>query len=179
MADPYVGEIRPFAFTFPPIDWACCWGQSVPVVQNSALYAVIGNLYGGNNQAFNLPNLQGKTVMGSGFGPNLTPRTVAQTVGTESETLTSQKMPNHTHAVAVENASASAKAPTNAYLAKGVKGVSPRVTAANTYVAAAPNATMAANALAPVGGGGAHSNVQPYLVLNLCICLNGEYPVRP
>jgi len=179
MADPYYGEIRAFAFNYPPMDWAFCTGQSVPVVQNQTLYSVIGNLYGGNTTVFNLPNLQGRTVMGSGAGPALTPRSVAQAVGTYSETLTVSQVPSHSHSAVAEGANASVIAPTGAYLAKGVKGTPPRVTAVNTYVGSSPDAVMV-SALAPVGSSGPHSNLQPYLALNFCICLNGaDYPLRP
>ena len=180
MADPYYGEIRAFAFDYAPQNWACCQGQSIPLNQNPGLYSVIRNLYGGNAQTFNLPNLQGRTVMGSGTGAGLMPRSVGQSVGASTVTLSAQHMPMHTHTVAVETANASVAAPAAAYFAKGMKGSGPKAAAVNTYTAAAPNTGMAANALAPsVGGGGAHSNMQPYLALNLCICLFGEYPIRP
>lgn len=179
MADPYYGEIRAFAFNYPPVDWAFCDGTGVNAVQAQALYSVIGNLYGGNTTVFNLPKLQGRTVMGSGMGPNLTPRSVADAVGTYSETLTVAQVPDHTHSVAAEGANASALASAGAYLAKGVKGTPPRVTAVNTYAVSAPNAIMV-SALAPVGSSGPHSNLQPYLTLNFCICVNGiNYPLRP
>lgn len=181
MADPYYGEIRAFAFNYAPMNWAFCDGQSVPVVQNQALYSVISNLYGGDSQNFRLPDLRGRTVMGSGAGPGLTPRAVANAVGTRSETLTVAQTPNHSHPLVAEGANGSALDPANAYWAKGVKGTPPRVSVINTYAVVAPNAGMAANALtAFAGGSGAHSNMQPYLTLNFCICLNGElYPQRP
>lgn len=179
MADPYYGEIRAFAFNYPPVDWAFCDGTGVNAVQAQILFSVIGNLYGGNTTVFNLPNLQGRTVMGSGAGTGLTPRSVAQAVGTYSETLTVAQVPNHSHSFVAEGANASALTPTGDYLAKGVKGTPPRVTAVNTYAGSAPNAVMV-SALAPVGSSGPHSNLQPYLTLNFCICVNGaDYPLRP
>jgi len=179
MADPYYGEIRAFAFNYPPMDWAFCDGTGVSVSQAQVLYSVIGNLYGGNTTVFNLPNLKGRTVMGSGAGTGLTPRSVAQAVGTYSETLTVAQVPNHSHSFVAEGANASALVPTGDYLAKGVKGTPPRVTAVNTYAVSAPDAVMV-SALAPVGSSGPHSNLQPYLTLNFCICINGaDYPLRP
>jgi microcystin-dependent protein len=38
---------------------------------------------------------------------------------------------------------------------------------------------MASTALAVSGGGQPHTNMQPFLALNFCICLNGEFPHRP
>lgn len=72
------GEIRTFDYL--PQDWAFCNGQSIQVAQNQTLYTVIGNLYGGNSTAFNLPNLQGWTVIGSGAGPRNVPVAAARTV---------------------------------------------------------------------------------------------------
>ena len=87
MADPFYGEIRAFAFPFAPADWAYCNGQSVSIQQNQALFAVIGTMYGGNvsQYIFNLPNLQGQVPVGPGMAPGLTPRTVAQPIGIETD----------------------------------------------------------------------------------------------
>ena len=37
MADPFTGEIRLFAGSFAPRDWAFCNGQTIPIEQNPAL----------------------------------------------------------------------------------------------------------------------------------------------
>jgi hypothetical protein len=44
-----VGEIRLFAGTFAPKGWAFCDGKILNVSQNTALYSVLGNTYGGQN----------------------------------------------------------------------------------------------------------------------------------
>lgn len=181
MADPFYGEIRAFAFTYAPQDWAFCNGQNMPVAQNPALYSVIGNLYGGTpNQNFNLPDLRGHAPMGQGSGPGLTPRTVAQAVGTPAETLLTTQMPPHSHTIAVQTGNATASAPTGNFLAAAVTGGS-RPSPQFAYAPAAPDAPLTPAALTPFQGGGQpHSNMQPYLALNLCICLQGDtYPVRP
>jgi microcystin-dependent protein len=49
------------AFNFPPMGWAPCNGQQLPINQNQALFALLGTMYGGNGQTtFALPNLQGR-----------------------------------------------------------------------------------------------------------------------
>jgi len=58
--DGYIGEIRAFAFNFTPDYWLPCDGRSLPIAQNQALYAIIGTIYGGSGNNFNLPNLQGR-----------------------------------------------------------------------------------------------------------------------
>ena len=58
MASPYLGEIRMFAFNFAPTGWALCYGQTLSINQNQALFALIGTFYGGNGTStFQLPDL--------------------------------------------------------------------------------------------------------------------------
>ena len=57
--DCFLGTIQLFAFNYAPIGWMLCNGASLSVAQNSALYALIGNTYGGNQTNFNIPNLMG------------------------------------------------------------------------------------------------------------------------
>ena len=80
--DAYIGEIRLFPYTYSPEYWALCAGQQMLVAQYQALYAVIGNRYGGTaGQNFNLPDLRGRTAIGAGTGPGLTPRVLAASLG--------------------------------------------------------------------------------------------------
>ena len=61
MSDQFVAEIRLFPFNFPPIGWAFCNGQLLPISQYSALFSLLGTYYGGNGTSnFALPNLQGR-----------------------------------------------------------------------------------------------------------------------
>lgn len=179
MADPFYGEIRAFAFDYAPVHWAFCQGQLVAISQNTALFSVIGTQFGGNGTTtFGLPNLQGTAPMGSGTGPGLTPRTVGDAAGTASETLQPGEMPQHSHAVTAEGGNATAAVPQGNFLAKGlVPGARP--SPRPTYAAGATTTPLAGSALAPfTGGGQPHTNMQPYLALNFCICLSGEFPVR-
>jgi microcystin-dependent protein len=57
--DIFIGYIVLFPYTFTPMDWLLCNGQSLPVSQYSTLYALIGNTYGGDSYNFNLPNMLG------------------------------------------------------------------------------------------------------------------------
>jgi microcystin-dependent protein len=59
--DPYLGEIRMVGFNFVPEGWAACNGQQMSIAQNSALYALLGSTYGGDDRTyFNLPDLRGR-----------------------------------------------------------------------------------------------------------------------
>jgi microcystin-dependent protein len=56
--DPFLGEVRMAAFNFAPQGWALCNGQSLPINQNQALFALLGTTYGGDGTTtFNLPKL--------------------------------------------------------------------------------------------------------------------------
>lgn len=185
MADPFTGEIRAFAFDYPPQDWAFCNGQTMLAQQNPALYAVIGNRYGGTSpQNFKLPDLLGQAPMCQGTGIGLTPRTVGQGTGTPAVTLTAAQLPPHSHTITVLAGSATAETPSGNFLAMGNKPASPRPQAVSAYapgpLTAPLDIQLAPTALSPFQGGGQpHSNMQPYLALNMCICLDGEFPVKP
>ena len=185
MADPFTGEIRAFAFDYAPVDWAFCAGQTLFVQQNPALYAVIGHRYGDTaSQNFKLPNLMGHAPMGQGNGTGLTPRTVGQATGTVAVTLTAAQLPPHSHTIEVLLGKATADAPTDNFLAAGVKPAVPTSQPQSAYapgpLTAPLDTPLAPTTLSPsLGSGQSHSNIQPYLALNLCICLNGEFPVKP
>jgi microcystin-dependent protein len=181
MAQPFLGEIKPFPYNFAPFGWAMCQGQLLPISQNTALFSLLGTFYGGNGTSnFALPNLQGKIVIGFQQGPGLTPYNMGDTGGAQAVTLTSGQLPSHTHTLPVSSATTSKQAtpsPTNFLGATGAG----RSGGVNAY---APPALQSANAVSmlatAVGGGGGqpHNNLAPYLVLNFCIALQGIYPAR-
>lgn len=101
--DAFIGTILPWPANFAPQGWAFCNGQSLPVSQNQALYSLIGNLYGGDNQKFNLPNLTGRFPVGSIFMGNYIAGNVQAQLGTFSGlkevTLNPYQLPAHIHAI--------------------------------------------------------------------------------
>jgi microcystin-dependent protein len=186
--DAFTGEIRAFGFPFPPLDWAFCNGQSVSQQQFQALYSIIGQMYGGSSNTFNLPNLQGRAAMDQGTGSGLTPRRVGETDGVTDVTLTLSQMPAHSHAVCVVNSNVKGDAknvadPANAYWACGYKNPSKPLPFSSYLAPQAPATATPMAALAIQASGSqtplSHSNMQPYQVVNMCICMNGIYPVKP
>jgi microcystin-dependent protein len=178
MSEPYIGEIRAFGFNFAPLDWMFCAGQTLAISQYTALYSVIGTTYGGDGQTtFLLPNLQGSVPMGWGNGPGGFNTAIGQVMGTPYVTLTSQQMPYHQHAGTAAGIAAGGDAertPTpssTAYLASsnpsGLWQTAPTI-----------NAPFSASALQLAGGSQPHENMQPYLTINFCICVNGIFPPR-
>jgi microcystin-dependent protein len=162
MATPFIGEVKMVSFNFEPKGWAFCNGQLLPINQNTALFSLLGTTYGGNGQTtFALPNLQGRVPLHIGTGFN-----EGQTGGAQSVTLTSNQA-GHGHGV-----SATAAATTNT-----AAGNFPATSGSNIY-ASSPDTTMNAAIVGQAGGGQAHSNLQPYLVINFVIALTGVFPSR-
>lgn len=196
MADPYYAEIRAFAFQFAPNNWAACDGATMSSTQNSLVYALIGNLYGGTFPNYNLPNLQGQAPVhwsnpASKASTGL-PITLAGATGVESVTLDETQMPNHTHQMAASAGSAAqmTSQPTNTSLPARPLVPSPQNPNASVAFlswqnANPPDTSMDPSAVGPAcgtasGAALAHENRQPYLTLMFCICLADAYwPPKP
>ena len=169
MAEPFLSEIRIFSFNFPPKGWAFCNGQLLPINQNQALFSLLGTTYGGNGQTnFALPNLRGRASIheGSGF-------TLGQAGGQSAHTVTISEMPTHTHfqnsnmCIGGNNINATLGDPTSNYWANNGKA---------QYATNTLDQVMHPSAVTNVGGSQPHNNMQPYLVLNFCIALQGIFP---
>lgn len=97
MALPNVGELRGFAGATAPAGWLLCQGQVLNVADHPALFAVIGNAYGGDGTTtFALPNSAGRVMRGATTGAG---NTLGSTGGADSITLAANQMPSHTHAL--------------------------------------------------------------------------------
>lgn len=182
--DPFIGEIRGFAFTYAPMGWATCDGQVLPITQYSALFALIGPTFGGDGRTtFALPNLQGRAALDVGAGPGLTPRTWGSTIGGATVALTADNYPPHTHALnVVANVNANQTIVANNYLSRG-GNAGRQFIPTNTYQAQPSAGTqLAADAVQQAGtatGSVPHDNMQPYLPVLMCIALTGIWPPRP
>lgn len=165
MADPFIGEIKLVAFNFAPRGWAFCNGQLLPISQNQALFSLLGTIYGGDGRTtFALPNLQGRVPIHlSSTHPQ------GQSFGEETHTLSTPEMPQHSHALAALKADASQESPV---------GNLPAYSAEEAYSREGVPVAMLPDAIGTAGGGQAHQNMQPYLVLNFAIALVGIFPSR-
>ena len=167
--EPFIGQIILFGGTFAPRNWALCDGQLMPISSNSALFSILGTIYGGDGRTtFALPDLRGRVPMHMGAGPGLTPRQQGQAIGEERISLNEAQIPPHNHAMQVTNVDADNNRPSNDMIAK-----SQIYTATTT-----PTVTLNDATIANAGGGQAHDNIQPSLVMNYIIALEGVYPSR-
>jgi len=170
MADQFLGEIRTFAGNFAPAGWALCQGQLLAIAENDALFTLIGTTYGGDGQTtFALPNLASRIPIHQGTGPGLTPRTMGEADGNETVTLSAQQMPAHNHAAIGSSTGANKLSPVGSFWSTDPGGN----TAAYSNAA---GSQMAGAAIGNTGGGQPHDNVQPFLVINYIIALEGIFP---
>ncbi|HEX9954350.1 MAG TPA: tail fiber protein [Allosphingosinicella sp.] len=175
MAQPFIGEIRMFAGSFAPAGWAFCSGQQIPISENNALYALIGTTYGGDGQQnFNLPNLQGRIPIHMGQGPDGTSYVQGESAGTETVTLTTQQIPNHTHP-GLASSTGQVQSPNNAVLATATS----TQTGIRIYNTTTPDTPLHGSAISAAGGSQPHENCQPFLCISFIISLYGIYPPPP
>ncbi|WP_286927202.1 MULTISPECIES: phage tail protein [Lysinibacillus] len=173
MSEAYIGEIRIFGGNFAPKDWALCDGQIINIASNSALYAILGNRYGGDGKTtFALPNLNGRAALHQGTGVGLTPRNVGESGGSATVTLLTTQMPSHNHIATCNNTQPSNNEPTGAiWTDQQGKGSVPLYTSQ-------VNKQMNLMTMDVAGGSQPHNNMQPYLGLNFIICLYGDWPPK-
>ena len=190
-ATPMLGTVVPWAPNFAPRSWAFCHGQLLSIAQNSALFSILGTIYGGDGRTtFGLPDMRGRVAIHAGSGPGLSSYPLGRKQGEEDVALNASTMPSHTHAVTQEKSfeilattnEGNRQAPTSTNRLSAAKltfGVD-----ANLYSTAAEDTTLgglqASGDLALNGAGNsqAHQNKQPYLVLNYIIALLGIFPSR-
>lgn len=165
MDEPFLGEIRPFAFGFTPKGWASCDGQLLPIAQNAALFSLLGTMYGGDGRTtFALPDLRGRAGMHVS-----SVHTQGERAGQENVTLSTAQIPLHSHTVNCSNTIGNQTSPAGKFWAQDSDG--------NVVFSSTGGATMASAAIGNTGGQ-PHSNMQPYLVVNYCIAVQGIFPSR-
>jgi microcystin-dependent protein len=193
-SDPFIGEISIFAGNYAPQGWAICDGRTMQIIQYQALFAIIGNMYGGDGRTtFALPDLRGRSALGVGAGTGLSPRTIAQSGGQERVAIGVNELPIHNHP-AQATLSGMATAKLNAL---GEVGSSP--TPAGSFIANHANAFLRTGTsvqmnggsitvetsglqvganIGNAGGNASHENMHPFLALNYIIALEGIFPPR-
>jgi len=154
MSERYLGQIILVGFNYPPVGWAFCHGQLLPIAKYGTLFALIGTTYGGDGETtFALPDLRGRIPVGPGQGPGVPNCFIGETGGAGTMTLTAPAA--HAHA------GSSSASTANAAMSANAAGVSGPVT------------------VAAAGQNQPHGNMQPYLILNFCISLTGVFPNQP
>ena len=182
MDDVILAEIRLFAGNFAPLGWALCWGQLLPISQNTALFSLIGTYYGGNGTTnFALPDFRSRIPVGLGTGPGFSTYDLGQQGGSQSVSLQANNLPQHTHPVTgtvtmnATSAAGNTDTPANAY---------PATLAGTDMYSSTTNASLLGNmqhnlAVGTTGGNTPVSLIQPVLTLTYIIATSGIFPSRP
>lgn len=95
-----IGTVLSFAGQTAPNGYLLCDGQSVAVADYPDLYAVIGNIYGGDGENFNVPDYREAVLVGA--GRNTTDAIANHDVYGLGE-FKDDQMKSHTHGVTIPN----------------------------------------------------------------------------
>lgn len=177
-----MATVTPWAANFAPLGWMSCNGQLLSIAEYTALFSLIGTIYGGNGQTtFALPDLQGRVAIGAGQGPGLPDYELGQFGGTETNTITTTQMAAHNHTmtvvaqIQVNGNTQDADSPEGAYPAVTQGGDQIYNDASSGVFAGALNAT---GQISPTGSNIPVNNIQPYLSMYYIICVEGIFPSR-
>jgi microcystin-dependent protein len=175
MSEPFFGQITMLPYTYPPLGWARCDGQVIGIIDNQALFAVIGTIYGGNGRTtMGLPDLKARAPMHPGQGPGLSDYDLGQWGGYPSIIMQNAQLPSHTHTARAAQALADKTEPqSNQFFAVEREPDALYITAAASELDA-----MADMALEKTGANQAHENRQPFIGIPFCIALRGIFPPR-
>lgn len=179
-SEDYLGSILLAAFNFAPNGYALCNGQSVSISANTALFSLIGTLYGGDGvTTFNLPDFRGRLPFGSQNGTAYP----LGSNGTDAITLSILNLPTHTHSVQASlftvpgSTSANTTTPAGGVFAAGpADNIGGR---ADEHMAATSVGSMTASGTlftGSTGGGQPYDKRMPYNTISYCIALVGVYP---
>ena len=174
MSDQFVAEIRVVGFNFAPRGWAFCAGQLLPISQNTALFSLLGTMYGGDGKSnFALPDIQGSAVVQQGQGNGLSQYFQGEIGGSDTVTLLQSEMPFHNHSLMA------AAGPSSSNQAGPTVGFA-RASGGSPYKASPFGQTaQMGQALNITGGTQPHNNMMPSLALYYAIALQGVFPQRP
>ncbi|UCS92359.1 tail fiber protein [Echinicola marina] len=178
--EPFIGEVKLFAFNFAPRGYSLCEGQVLPISTNTALFSLIGTYYGGNGTTtFALPDLRGRMPIGQHQGPGLPNYTIGEKGGTTSTNILTSNLPAHEHSAAPVNVKipvssnlAEESSPVDGYLALSTSenyNSNPNAFYGNVQVSGTTGIT---------GGNIPISIVNPFLAMNYSIATVGIFPSR-
>lgn len=150
------GMVIDYASSSVPTGWLACDGSAVSRTTFAALFSAIGVVWGAGNgtTTFNVPDLRGRTSIGSGTGSGLSARTIATTGGEETHQLTTGELASHTH----QNFATG-----DILAARNTAGSNATFPSGGLLAVSLPQNSGSA------GSNTAHNNMQPFAVLNKII----------
>lgn len=176
----YIGEIILTGYSFCPRGTTEANGQLLPIQQHAALFSLFGTQFGGDGRTtFALPDLRGRFATHAGQGPGLANRTVGQTGGANSVTLSQGQMPRHSHTASgtltATSAAGDKAGPAGRRLARTPEA---RIYSEATGQSRRLKGGSVRVKVAPSGQGQPVDVTNPFLALRYCVVLEGLYPSR-
>lgn len=197
----YLASVCVTAANFCPRGYLELSGQTLAISSNQTLFSLLGCTWGGDcRSTFKLPDMRGRSPVGTGHGPGLTAIQLGQFRGAEIHTLTVSQMPAHKHNAALSEVGSSVS-----FSAYDGNGVSPTPSATNSYLQTVAENPFAPNTTANLYGTGTGTEValggasiavtgavtidntggsqpfsiqSPVMALTHCIAMEGIYPPR-
>lgn len=181
----FIGEVKLFAGNFAPRGWAFCDGQLLAISSNTALFSILGTMYGGDGRStFALPDLRSRTPIGVGTGPGLSTIQQGERGGQENITLTALELPSHNHGlstatldvkIGVNNENGESSTPAGEVIAGGRDAYIDEV-GSNQFLGGVTS-SLTGNTTNS-GSNRSFDNRNPFLGIRYIICLNGLFPSR-
>jgi microcystin-dependent protein len=129
----FLASIILFGGSFAPRSWTYCQGQVLSITQNTALFALLGNTYGGDGRStFGIPDLRGRVPLGTGRGNGLTEFQLGRQVGKDSVVLLTENMATHHH---LATFTGSAVAPVGVDIQVSTEAATQQTPTANGFIA--------------------------------------------
>jgi microcystin-dependent protein len=173
---PFISQISLFGFDFAPQGWALCDGTVLEINNNQSLFALISSNFGGNGStSFALPDFRGRVPVSMSTTTAYSFH-IGQQGGFEQTTLDEHSMPLHDHtvyAVNQQDTTSNTNQPSGKMLA-----TSPAGKEIYNLLEPEDSKAMSNQSVSPTGSTTPHNNMQPSLVLNFCIALQGYFPSR-
>ncbi len=188
--EPYLGEIHMFAGDYEPENYAFCDGRLLQISQYGGLYSILGTQYGGDGRTtFALPDLRGRVPVGVGVYT-----TLGAMPGSEGVSLPAAKIPAHSHGIQMQIApgiktttdqgdvvvpDAECRLATGFSTDYQIEIENYRTPETGTEDVSLGGMSIGGGvSLANAGQGLPHDNMQPGLVVNFIIAIEGTYPLR-
>lgn len=178
-----IGEVRIFAGNFAPRAWAICQGQLLSISSNTALFSILGTIYGGDGRTtFALPDLRGRTAIGPGTGPGLPSYREGQRVGAPTTALTVLNLPQHSHMIPGQTVSGTISIGRNGEGNEGSGNnlANPNINTedAEGQIVGTASLNIPAQNTGLTGSQQSFNNMQPSLAIYYIICTQGIFPSR-
>ena len=163
------GSIQMYGGSAAPDGWLICDGSEVSQTTYATLFGIIGTTYNTGGEAggnFRLPDFKRRTAVGAGgTGTGVLGNALGDTGGAETHTLTTSEMPSHNHGGTTGSSTVPAQINTGGAAISGAQTIGSQ----NTFISSTLLGSGHTHTISSEGGGAAHNNMQPSLVVNYII----------